>query len=684
LTWAIFGVITAALVVLVLVLLMVVPAQVDDYLTSALVQHGLAVAREVEHKVVLTGREGLDAEASAELTGMIASESEIADAWVLICPEKECVPRDVVALTRTATSEETAAMLRVVNLGLEAPRPQESGPLVVWTRVMPRSGVGAGFIVVALDRTHVQDALDALRRTLLLALALSVASFLALLLLLSRLVLVAPVRAMRVMARRLSEADLSSRVSGASTRELDELADSLNSIGQGLRDTLGRVRGVAESVAQVIDQISRSASTTTSGASTVLTRVEETSGAMGEMLSSLKGIAETVEVLSRSAEDSGASITGMATTNEEVAANVTRMAASVEETTGAIGKMATAVREVARNIEDLLRSTEASSSSIKEMELATSQVQVNVVETSRLSEQVSRDAESGMESIQKTIAGIDKIKDGSRTASSVIEQLGKRVGEIGNIVDVIDDVAEQTNLLALNAAIIAAQAGEHGKGFAVVAEEIKDLSERTAASTKEIAELILAVQNESKNATSAVSQGLRHVEDGVLLGREAESALKKIQASARDSQLMVRAIARATEEQAEGSRDITGSVERIRETIEQINKATTEQARGSEQVMKAADEMKLLTQHVKRSVDEQSHGSKQLSRSIGNITEMVTHLNRAQKEQTRGTEQVIKAVQAIRTVSETQTRSVRQLEEAIETLRQQAEVLRGEVRRFRV
>jgi methyl-accepting chemotaxis protein len=289
-----------------------------------------------------------------------------------------------------------------------------------------------------------------------------------------------------------------------------------------------------------------------------------------------------------------------------------------------------------------------------------------------------------MESIQKTIAGIDKIKDSSRTASSVIEQLGKRVGEIGNIVDVIDDVAEQTNLLALNAAIIAAQAGEHGKGFAVVAEEIKDLSERTAASTKEIADLILAVQNESKNATTAMGQGVRHVEEGVLLGREAESALKKIQESARDSQQMVRAIARATEEQADGSRDITASVERIRETIEQINKATTEQARGSEQVIKAAEEMKLLTQHVKRSVDEQSHGSKQISRSIENINEMVTHLNRAQKEQTRGTEQVLKAIEAIKTVAETQTRSARQLEEAIETLRQQGDVLRGEVRRFRV
>ncbi|RYZ34757.1 MAG: hypothetical protein EOO71_37985, partial [Myxococcaceae bacterium] len=63
---------------------------------------------------------------------------------------------------------------------------------------------------------------------------------------------------------------------------------------------------------------------------------------------------------------------------------------------------------------------------------------------------------------------------------------------------------------------------------------------------------------------------------------------------------------------------------------------------------------------------------------------MVTHLNRAQKEQTKGSEQVLKAVETIKGVSEHQTRSVRQLEEAIDNLTRQAEILRAEVRRFRV
>jgi len=675
---ALLGIMT----LLVMVLFIVVPMQADSYLSDTLWERGRAVAKEIERKVPLTLREGLDEKATAEVDNIVRGERDIRNVWVLGCAGT-CEPRNVVAQSADTDAEKTRAVLTQFNNDSRKTQLQlATGELLVAHQV-PVQGA-TGYVLVALDRSRIDEARGSLRRTLLLVAIAAIFVIVTVFIIFSRLLLISPLTTMRRMAMRLAEADLSGRVEGAPTRELDELADSLNNIGQGLRDTLGRVRGVAESVAQVIDQISRTASTTTSGSSTVLTRVEETSSAMVEMLSSLKGIAENVEVLWQSAEESSSSIMEMSTTNDEVAANVTKMAASVEETTSAIEQTTYSIKEVARNVEDLLKSTEATSSSIREMDIAIGQVETNAYETARLSEQVSRDAETGMESIQKTIVGIDRIRDSSQTAADVIEQLARRIGEIGNIVDVIDDVAEQTNLLALNAAIIAAQAGEHGKGFAVVADEIKDLSERTAASTKEIADLIRAVQAESRNAASAMTTGVRSVEEGVLLGREAETALKKIQESAKNSTQMVKAIARATVEQARGSKDVTTAVERVRETIEQINKATNEQARGGEQVMKAAEQMKLLTAHVKRSVDEQSHGGKQISRSIENINEMVGHLNRAQKEQTRGSEQTLKAIETIRSVADSQNRSVKQLEEAIETLRNQADVLRGEVRRFRV
>src|SRR5215468_10105950 len=253
--------------------------------------------------------------------------------------------------------------------------------------------------------------------------------------------------------------------------------------------------------------------------------VEETAASLSQMTASLKGIAENVEVLASSAEESSASILEMAAANSEVSDNMATLAGSVAESASSIEEMTFSIKEVAKNIEELSSTAEETSSSMNEMDISIHQVETNANETSRLSEEVTRAAGLGVEAINQTIAGINRIKDSSEEAVRVIAALNAKIGEIGKILEVIDDVAEQTNLLALNAAIIAAQAGEHGKGFAVVADEIKDPAERSASSTKEIADLIKSVQRESQNAISAVERGARSVEEGVQVSKQAKDAL---------------------------------------------------------------------------------------------------------------------------------------------------------------
>ncbi len=493
-----------------------------------------------------------------------------------------------------------------------------------------------------------------------------------------------PLDRMSAVARRVSDCDLTARAERIGHDELGTLAESLNRIGENLTVTLSRVQNVTGGVGTVIDKISKTGSAVASGATTVSSHAVDTSTSMGRMIASLKGIADNVEVLAQSAEQSSSSILEMAATNDEVAENIQALAASVEETTAAIEQMTASIKEVAKNIEALSTTAEETSSSMNEMDVSISQVETNANETAKLSEQAQRDAEMGAEALSRTLAGIDKIKDSSKEAASDIEALGKKIAAIGNILNVIDDVAEQTNLLALNAAILAAQSGEHGKGFAVVADEIKDLAERTGASTKEISELVRAVQEQSKAAITSMERGVRNVEEGVRLGQETETALKKIQESSLKSTQMVKDIARATIEQARGSKQVTMAINRIAEKVQQIATATAEQARGSEQIMKSAEKMKGITRHVERSSQEQSRGSKQITRAIESISEMVHHLNRAQKEQTRGSEQVMTAVVQIKQVAEAQAHSVHELEAAIVDLASQAEVLRGEVRRFRL
>ena len=122
-----------------------------------------------------------------------------------------------------------------------------------------------------------------------------------------------------------------------------------------------------------------------------------------------------------------------------------------------------------------------------------------------------------MKAVRETIDGMEQIRQSVVEANAVVARLGERSIAIGKILNVIEDVAEQTNLLALNAAILAAQAGEYGKGFSVVAAEIRDLSERTASSTRDIANLIRARAGRSRERAAArPSAGSSLVENGVV------------------------------------------------------------------------------------------------------------------------------------------------------------------------
>ncbi len=334
-----------------------------------------------------------------------------------------------------------------------------------------------------------------------------------------------------------------------------------------------------------------------------------------------------VERLAKSTEESSSAVYQMTSTTEEMANNIEALGGSVRESVASIEEMTFSIKEVAKNVDALSLTAEETASSMNEMDVSIDQVQSNANETARLSEEVARDAETGAEAILKTIGEIYRIKESSIEAVSVISNLGTRISAIGQILSVIDDVAEQTNLLALNAAIIAAQAGEHGKGFAVVADEIKDLAERSGASTKEIADLIKTIQAESVNAIHAVERGAENVDRGVEVSNEAERALKKILESSQKSTNMVRAIARATVEQAKGSRQVTDSIGRIAETVQQVAAATAEQARGSELIMSSGEKMRTISQHVERAAQEQSRGGHQLAEAIENITALVRQLS---------------------------------------------------------
>src|SRR6185436_3728162 len=310
--------------------------------------------------------------------------------------------------------------------------------------------------------------------------------------------------------------------------------------------------------------------------------------------------------------------------------------------------------------------------------------EANAARSYDLALQVADAAESGMTAVRETIDGMEKIRQSVVEANSVVSRLGDRSIAIGKILNVIEDVAEQTNLLALNAAILAAQAGEYGKGFSVVAAEIRELSERTASSTRDIANLIRSVQEEVENALRAMSSGSALVETGVSLSHEAGKALNNILASSSKASSMGKEIAGATREQAKGSETITAAVERLQSMVGQINSATRQQAQGSDHILKAVESMREVTKYVRQAMVEQKSGSGMISAAAERMIEMIHEIFQVAASQSGESEKIVATMQQVRAIADNNRSTAGDMSEAITLLNDAIRSVEGEVKKFRV
>jgi methyl-accepting chemotaxis protein len=403
---------------------------------------------------------------------------------------------------------------------------------------------------------------------------------------------------------------------------------------------------------------------------------------IARMEQSLKDISHGTESLLPTASSSSDSTRAMVAASERISAINDNLGTSLDEIGAAMDRMDAAARTSALAISDMLALSGTDASSSKRMEAAIRQAERGGQETRSIAEGITRDADTGRRVAQEAIDAMQAIRGASTTTAEAVMSLSRRAEDTDAILSVIEDMAEQTDLLALNATIIAAQAGDMGRDFSVVADEIRDLSERTGSSTREIAAIIHGIRDEGRRAVDAISQVEERIATGEQLARHASMALEMIVNGVQQAVLQMGGITRNDREQARTSQDIMDALRRIGELAQRIARASSEQRQLTELSIATLERMGGLSAQIHSLAREQRHGGALALQATGSLTNGIRQLRDTAAAAPSGSAPPAATLAGLQTAASESGDSIRALDGSLTALDEQIRLLKNELSDF--
>lgn len=284
-------------------------------------------------------------------------------------------------------------------------------------------------------------------------------------------------------------------------------------------------------------------------------------------------------------------------TAEGVSTSSLELSTSAEQLSSTSQQIAASVQQIARSSQNQAQQLQGANQEIEKMSHHVAEVKKASKDSADNAILANQMAEKGGEYMQATTNKMNSIYDTVMNSSQVIQSLGTRSVQIGEIVGVITEIADQTNLLALNAAIEAARAGDAGRGFAVVADEVKKLAEGSAKAAEQIRELIKGIQEETNQAVKAMEEGFIQVKDGRETTIATTKALEDIITCVAKTSQYIQDIKISADHMSEGT-------EKVVRNIDEIASNAEESASGAEQAGTSTEQLSASMQEVAASSEE--------------------------------------------------------------------------------
>ena len=278
---------------------------------------------------------------------------------------------------------------------------------------------------------------------------------------------------------------------------------------------------------------------------------------------------------------------------------ISQIAQTSEQVSNSAVELQSNAAQMAAGAEEVAAQADTVATAGEEMSATSGDIAQNCQLASEGSQQASAAAVSGAQVVDDTIKVMNSIAERVRSSAKAVENLGSRSDQIGEIVGTIEDIADQTNLLALNAAIEAARAGEQGRGFAVVADEVRALAERTTRATREIGEMIKAIQQETRGAVIAMEEGVSEVAKGSEKAADSGRALEQILQQINDVNAQIHQVATAAEEHTATTSEISSNMLHITEVVAKTSRGAKDSASAASHLSALADDLRRIVSQFK-------------------------------------------------------------------------------------
>ena len=483
---------------------------------------------------------------------------------------------------------------------------------------------------------------------------------------------------------RVTTGDLRERVTLEGQSEIGIIIKGLNFLIERLSSIVNRLKSISTNVATAIRQLNLTFKNVINGVENQHKAIESVLTEVKDAAKSQSRIIENTEKLLTISSDNLSALLELKASSEEIASATEDLYRNINESYSSVSELTQSSHNVSEMADDASSAVHEASASIEEISHSVKEVERIAKESSDISSKTATIvAEKGILSVAEAVEKMEMIENSTKTLKTVIEKLETRSKDIEKVLSVIKEITDQTGLLSLNAQILAVQAGEHGKSFSVVAEEMRELSDKTAKSTKEIASIVDSIKKEIKDAVTETKHTSEVVKKGNRSVLNTANALQDILSASKKSAEIAKSIELAATEQSKGLELIVMAIDKIRTMIQDVNRATDEQEKGLNYLLERISSIKEAAEITKKATEEQAESARFITQNIEVANTRTSEIAAASNQQQRVNNKLISSMEEVLKVGQETIRDVKEVSIFISSLQNEVDLLKKEINIFK-